>query len=85
VGAGEIALLVALNQVAQAGSAYLTRIASVPTSPYAKSAIAVGQQLCSAVVRGSAAGIAAANAEFATVQKQEAGVVAQLNGLPPIN
>lgn len=84
MGIEEVALLVALQQLAMAGKAYLAKISPLPVNVWAKAAVLVGQQIAANVATGAVLGLAAAKAEFATTQTQEAGVVAGLSALPPI-
>ena len=84
MGAEEVAWLVAGQQLAMAVHAYLTRIAPSVTSPFAKAAIAVGQQLSANIMVGMAAGLSAASAEFSTTNSQEKNFVSAVSGIPPI-
>ena len=85
MGVEEIVLLLATQQLGQATAAYLTKIGTSVTSPFAKAAISVGLQLSANVVKGCTAGLVAANAEFTASNAQEKTAVAALNALPPIS
>jgi hypothetical protein len=85
VGPQEIILLVAAKQVAQAVGALLKRASPGQTNPWAIAACAVGQQLASNAVSACAAGLAAANTEYAAQVASEPNAVQALNSLPPIS
>ncbi len=85
MGIEEVAILTALQQFGQAASAYLAKIAVVPTGPYMTAAIAVGQQVAANITAAATYGLAAATAEFTTSNDAEKKVVQQLGALPPIS
>jgi hypothetical protein len=84
MGVEEIAVFTAGMQFSQAAVAYLKKIQSAATSPYAKPAVAVGLQFFNNAIAAFQAGLAAATAEFNTTQGAESTVVSQLQALPPI-
>jgi hypothetical protein len=83
--AAEVALLVALQQFANATNVFLTKASVGTTNIWAKTACAVGAQLAANVATGAKAAVAAANAEFTTSNAAEKTFVTSLATLPPIS
>jgi hypothetical protein len=84
MGAEEVALLVALQQFANAVSVYLGKITPLPTNVFAAAAVTVGKQLAANVAKGAALGLVAAQNEFTTTNSQEKAFVTGISALPPV-
>jgi len=84
MGIEEIALLTALEQIASAIVAYLTRIQPVVSDPYGVAAVVVGIQLATNLESAASAGILAAMSEFSATQAAELNASVELGNLPPI-